>query len=190
MQPLSDQELIEKALAGDARAFRPLVERHQGFVYRLAYRFVGTVGESEDIMQEAFIRLWKNLNRYRPEIKVTTWLYKIVTNLSLDHLKSRHNRTRRGMEDINDQNSIAGTLAADQSLLDEELLAAIRTVTSELSPKQKAVFILRDLEEVEMQEISEILSMDSGQVRSNLYYARKKVSEMVAAYYEIKQSKT
>lgn len=183
----TDQHIIGRALAGDGPAFRHLVEKHQGFVYRLAYRFVGTVGDAEDITQEAFIRLWKNLHRYKPEIKVTTWLYKIVTNLCLDFLKSRNNRSNTRMRDVNDHVGMSSDLTADQSLITEELQVAVEKLTAELSPKQKAVFVLRDLEEVEMADIAQILSMDSGQVKSNLYYARKKIGEMITVYYQMRK---
>ena len=187
MPDYSDHHIVEKVLAGDSHAFRHLVERHQGFVYRLAYRFTGTVDDAEDITQEAFIRLWKNLSRYRAEVKLTTWLYKIVTNLCLDFLKSRHKRATKHMVDVNDQWQIASTFTTDQSMINQELRVAVEKLTADLSPKQKAVFILRDMEEVEMSEIALILSMDPGQVKSNLYYARKKVSEMITDYYRIKK---
>ena len=183
----TDQHITGRALAGDGLAFRHLVEKHQGFVYRLAYRFVGTVGDAEDITQEAFIRLWKNLHRYKPEIKVTTWLYKIVTNLCLDFLKSRNNRSNTRMRDVNDQVGMSSDLSADQSLITEDLQVAVEKLTAKLSPKQKAVFVLRDLEEVEMADIAQILSMDSGQVKSNLYYARKKIGEMITVYYQMRK---
>jgi|SRR5687768_1803676 len=188
MPDAPDQHIIVKALAGDGPAFRHLVERHQAFVYRLAYRFVGTVGDAEDITQEAFIRLWKNLHRYKPEIKLTTWLYKIVTNLCLDFLKSRDNRSNKRMTDIDDHTGIPTNLTTDQALLTEELLVAVERLTAELSPKQKAVFVLRDLEEVEMGEIAQILSMDPGQVKSNLYYARRKIGDLINVYYQTRKA--
>ena len=80
--------LIEKAQGGDQYAFRKIVEAHQGFAYAVAFKFVASRVEAEDITQEAFIKLWKNIAKYRPEIKLTTWLYKIIMNLSLDLLKS------------------------------------------------------------------------------------------------------
>ena len=184
----SDQHIIAKAITGDGPAFRQLVERHQGFVYRLACRFVGTVGDAEDITQEAFIRLWKNLHRYKPEIKVTTWLYKIVTNLCLDFLKSRDNRSSKRMTDIYEHSEIPSNSTTDQPILTEELLLAVERLTAELGPKQKAVFILRDLEEVEVGEIAQILSMDAGQVKSNLYYARRKIGDLINVYYQTRKA--
>lgn len=180
----SDQEIVEKALAGDMQAFRQLVERHQRFVYALAYRMVGTVGDAEDITQETFIRLWKNLSRYRHEIKLTTWLYKITTNLCLDFLKSAYNKHTKRTLDLDDHRGMFSAWPADQPLLSEELAVALEKISAELSPKQKAVFVLRDMEDLPMPEIGQILSLSSGKVKSNLYYARKKVGELIAKHYE------
>lgn len=182
-----DREMIEKAIAGDMQAFRLLVDRHQSFVYTLSFRFVGNASDAKDISQEAFIRLWKNLHRYRHEVKLTTWLYKIVTNLCLDFLKSGHNKRSKRMEDLENHTGMVSGWAADQPIQDKELRIAVEKMTADLSPKQKAVFVLRDMEDLDMQEISEILSMSSGKVKSNLYYARKKMSEMVLMYYQTKK---
>lgn len=187
MPDSSDQEIVEKAVGGDAKAFRQLVEKHQSFVYKLAHRFVGERDDAEDITQESFIRLWKNLNRYRPEIKLTTWLYKIVTNLCLDFSKSKYNRQSNRSVELDDHRGMISAWSADQSLLDEELRLAVEKLTADFSPKQKAVFVLRDLEDLSMQEISEILSMSPGKVKSNLYYARKKMSELISVYYQVKK---
>jgi RNA polymerase sigma-70 factor (ECF subfamily) len=188
MPEYSDWDMVEKALAGDMQAFRRLVERHQSFVYRLAYRFVGTVGDAEDITQESFVRLWKNLRRYTPEIKLTTWLYKIVTNLCLDLLKSKHHKHGKGMLALADDTEMPGSSGSDEAVLNEELLIAVRMISEHLSPKQKAVFVLRDMQGLTMEEIENILSMSAGKVKSNLYYARKKVGEMLEQYYQTKKT--
>lgn len=101
--------------------------------------------------------------------------------------KSQHNRVTKQTVDAHNFPNIASGMAADQPLMHEELRIALEKLTAQLSPKQKAVFVLRDIEQVEMTEIADILAMDAGQVKSNLYYARKKVSEMVTRYYEMKK---
>lgn len=187
MPDQSDQELVEKAAAGDTRAFRILVEKHQSFVYAVAYRIVASVADAEDITQEAFIRLWKNLKRYRPDIKLTTWLYKIVTNLCLDFLKSTHGKHSKRMDNVEHHTRIASDGGSDQPILDEELRIAVGKMANNLTPKQRAVFVLRDIEDLSTQEICEILSMSSGNVKSNLYYARIKIGEMLSVFYQIKK---
>ena len=187
MPALSDREIVEQAISGDTRAFQILVERHQSFVYSLAYRFVHNVNDAEDIAQEAFIRLWKNLLRYRQEVKLTTWLYKIVTNLCLDFLKSGYNKHVRRMEGLPDHIAIKTEWETDQPILAEEARVALEKMAGALTPKQKAVFVLRDIEDLTTDEICDILSMSSGNVKSNLYYARKRISEMMAIYYQLKK---
>lgn len=179
----SDREIVAKAIAGDRQAFRQLVERHQQFVYALAYRFTGRAMDAEDITQEVFIRLWKNLARYRDDVLLTTWLYKITTNLCLDLLKSAHNKHARQTVDVAGTKMVSDS-PADGPVLEEELKMAMEKFAAALSPKQKAVFILRDLEDRDMDEIAELLEMSPGQVKSNLYYARKKVSEDITLHYQ------
>src|SRR6478609_472272 len=93
-------DLIEKIKGGDHYAFQSVVETHQAFAYAVAFRFVGNHDEAEDITQEAFIKLWKNIGKYRPGIKLSTWLYKIVMNGCLDFLKSAKRKQQMRTVDI------------------------------------------------------------------------------------------
>lgn len=184
MLPLPDSDIIKKAVAGDMYAFRQLVEKYQGFALALSRRFVENQDDAEDIVQEVFVRLWKNLPTYRHDIKLTTWLYKIVTNRCLDFLRSREGKKRRHKEPLERAALVAGLLTPEQELEDVELRRIVTELADRLTPKQKAVFILRNLEELDMQEIGEILSMSAGNVKSNLYYARVKMSELINQYYQ------
>jgi len=176
-------ETIRQAAGGDHHAFRTLVETHQAFAYAVAFRFVGHAGDAEDIVQEAFVRLWRNLHQYRPEVKLTTWLYRIIANRCLDLLKSRPERQRRSAVSIDHSHAVTAPGTPEQHLHHQELMAAIRAAADALTPIQRAVFVLRDLEELSVDEVSDILSMPAGNVKSNLYYARRKVGEHLKTLY-------
>jgi len=176
------QEVIRKAIEGNTEAFRVIVNHYQGFAYSVSYRFLGNAEDSEDAVQEAFIRLWKNLHTYKSEVKLTTWLYRIIANLCLDFLKSAYGKQRKNQVEV--EHALQYAADTDESLRTSELSEFIQRVANELTPKQKAVFILRDLEDLPVEEVCSILSMSSGNVKSNLYYARQRVSEKLKVYYQ------
>ncbi|MDN5214875.1 sigma-70 family RNA polymerase sigma factor [Fulvivirgaceae bacterium BMA12] len=186
MGSLSETEIITRAKSGDTRAFRILVERYQSMMFSVSCRFLDK-DEAEDIVQEAFIRLWKNLHKYRPGIKLTTWLYRIVTNLCLDQLKSKHRRNRFRRADITEIDAVKDHSTPDKELEGRELLQYVLQLAQSLTPKQRAVFILRDLEGLSSDEVCEVLSMKAGNVKSNLYYARKALHEKLKQYFEVKE---
>lgn len=177
-------EIIQQAVRGSQQAFRVIVEANQGFVYAVAFRFVNDSQEAEDITQEVFVRLWKNLHTYKQEVKLTTWLYKIVTNRCLDLLKSRHGRQRKNQVDVDNTHFVQDRSTPEKEFQQQELSKIIHAAADELTTKQKAVFILRDLEGLSQEEVSEALSMSTGNVKSNLFYARKKMAEKLKAYYQ------
>ena len=184
MPDLTSREVIDKALAGNTEAFRTIVEDHQEFAYAVAFRFVGNEDDAEDLVQEAFVRLWKNLKSYRKEIKLSTWLYRIVVNLCLDFLKSNYRRRKQSNLDLNSGQFVQDSSTPEKEFQQRELMQIIQNTATELTPKQRAVFILRDLEELSVEEVIEILSMSAGNVKSNLFYARQKMSEKLKAFYQ------
>ncbi len=176
--------LIENAQAGDSKSFQKLVEKHQRFVYAVAYRFVGNGPEAEDITQEVFIKLWKNLTKYKQGIKLTTWLYQIITNHCLDYLKSTSRK--HGLKNVEikfGKHAVDGSNHGQQTE-DREMLQIVTTLAKQLTPKQQTVFILRDLEELSVEEVCEITGMTSEKMKSNLYYARQKIKEGLIHYYK------
>jgi RNA polymerase sigma-70 factor (ECF subfamily) len=181
MELEKEPNLIQQSLQGNSRAFRELVEAHQGLAYSIAFRFTRDEQESEDIVQEAFIKIWKNLSTYRAEYKFKTWLAKIVTNLCLDYLKSGRIKKRSEQKKLPEPSH----RAEENKLEEDELRAAVMALADQLTEKQKAVFILRDLEMMEPHEVCEILQMSSGNLKSNLYYARLKIKEGLKNIYKI-----
>jgi RNA polymerase sigma-70 factor (ECF subfamily) len=188
--PAVAPDLIEQAKGGDHQAFRKIVEAHQGFAYAVAYRFVGNRNEAEDITQEAFIKLWKNIGKYRPEIKLTTWLYKIIMNLCLDFLKSSQRKQQLKTEDAESNQQIMDEVSQEQKLDEAEMLGVIVELAKQLTPKQQSAFVLRDLEGLSVEDVCEIVGMDQGQIKSNLYYARIKIREGVINHYRETKSIT
>jgi RNA polymerase sigma-70 factor, ECF subfamily len=176
-------DLIEQAKGGDHHAFRKIVEAHQGFAYAVAFRFVGNRNEAEDITQETFIKLWKNIEKYKPEVKLTTWLYKIIMNLCLDLLKSAQRKRQRKTEDVESNVFIVDQASQEQRSDNLEMLSVIVELAKKLAPKQQTVFVLRDLEGLSVEEVLEITRMDQGQIKSTLYYARLKIREGLAKHY-------
>lgn len=186
MKEQPDIATIQKAAKGDTDAFRMLLGKYQGFVYSLASRFISDKAEIDDITQEVFIRLWKNLATYKPEVKFTTWLYRIVVNKCLDYLKSREFKT--GMDTCSVEGAvIAAPESPDRILIDTEFYELVIKYSDVLPDKQRTVFILRDIEGLSLDEIAEILRMNAGSVKSNLYYARLRLADLLKVHYEEKE---
>lgn len=185
MAEQEELEIIRMAIAGNAEAFREIVSQNQSFLYAVAYRFLGKAEDAEDVVQESFIRMWRNLSKYRAEVKLSTWLYKIVVNLCLDMLKSAHRKQQKRSIDLIVKGELSvANYAADHEVHASEFHALIQEAASELTPRQKAVFVLRDLEGLQVEEVCDILSMSASNVKSNLYYARQQMSEKLKMYYQ------
>jgi RNA polymerase sigma-70 factor (ECF subfamily) len=183
MADQEEHEIIKMAMKGNPEAFRMIVSQNQSLVYSVAYRFLGRAEDAEDVVQEAFIRVWKHLPKYRFDVKLSTWLYRIVVNLCLDVLKSAQRKQQKKNVEVNEEGSINNP-TADQEVHARELHALIQEAASELTPKQKAVFILRDLEGLSVDEVCSVLTMSAGNVKSNLYYARQQMGEKLKKYYQ------
>jgi RNA polymerase sigma-70 factor, ECF subfamily len=166
----------------DFASFERLVREYQPYAFSLAMRFLCDETEATDVVQESFLRVWKNRNRYDPGQKFSTWLYKIVTNLCMDRFRSLK-RSRKlfisrerevALEDLPDQRDWAVALS------DEQLVDIIKTLSDDLSTKQRLVFTLRDLQDLSVEEVVDITGMSTGSVKSNLYFARKTIRDILA----------
>jgi RNA polymerase sigma-70 factor (ECF subfamily) len=182
---LTEPEIIKKAAADDRSAFRMLVEMHQRFVYAVAVRVLNNPLDAEDATQETFVRLWKNLNRYKVGIKLSTWLYRIVTNICLDMLKSAHYKRNRMTLDIDKQTDEVFARSTDEVIQLHELTKAIEEAAAHLPPVQKIIFVLRDLQGLTPKEVSEILETSEEQIKSNLYHARIAIGQYLKQHYQI-----
>jgi len=167
-------DLITSSKQNDQKAFRKIVEGYQSMIYSLAFRMLCNEEEAKDTVQETFIKVWMNLSAYDSDKKFSTWIYAIATNLCLDKLKSAKHSFQENTIDETILNVIS-TDNVEQSVINAELGNIIRKLTSELTPKQKIVFTLRYLEEIEIDEISQITGMTPNRIKSNLFLARQTI---------------
>jgi RNA polymerase sigma-70 factor, ECF subfamily len=170
----SDQDLFVLAKTGDTAAFRRIVETNQGFAYSVAVRFLGNAQDAEDAVQEAFVRIWLNLSKYDPGRKFTTWMYRILANVCLDRIKSeKRGRLQSLSPEVGDPSAAA--LSDDdpaRTIQNQDSVRLVRRLVRELPAKQRMVFILRDLEDLSVEEVSTSLDMPRPSVKSNLCLAR------------------
>jgi RNA polymerase sigma-70 factor (ECF subfamily) len=173
-----DHTAIRDCLAGDEEAFADLVNRHQERAYWAAYRVLGDADASRDVAQEAFVRVWRALERFDFSMAFTTWLYRITVNLAIDHL--RRNKRHRGADVDLFKDGIADQSAAvapDQREGARELALAVRGILDRLDEKYRTVLALRDLEGLSSKQISDITGITHATVRWRLHVARKQFRE-------------
>jgi len=173
-------DLIARSKRNDGNAFRQLVESHQSMIYSLAYRLLCNEEEARDAVQETFIKVWLNLKKFDTSRKFSTWVYAIATNLCYDKLKSgKHFSNCLPAETLNE---VLSNDDVEKKMIDSELGALIATLTNELTPKQKLVFTLSDLEDLSTEEIGQITGMTASQIKSNLFLARQALRTKLNTY--------
>ena len=169
--------LIEAAKVGDQEAFRHIVERYQGAVYNLAYRMLGDPEEAEDAAQEIFVRLYRQLARYDPERKFSTWTLAIATNYCIDQLR------RRRMQLVPLENIIPWARARDAGpegeALSRESRDEVQRLLKQLPEKYRAPLVLRYWEDLSCAEIAEILGVPEGTIKTQIHRARKQLGKML-----------
>ena len=170
-------EIIEKVKKGDQPAFRLIVEEYRQQAFSLAFRIVCDEEEARDIVQDSFVIIWEKIDTYKMNAKFSTWMLKIVANKAIDRLRriKRHHMVKL--------DSVIGKIDAlamdtiDQQSENSELAEIIRWLSAGLPEKQQLVFIMRDIQGMESDEVQEILGMSETSVKSNLYHARISIRE-------------
>jgi len=182
-------ELVQKSLDGDVSAFGSLMDSQKQYAYAVAYRLLHDEENSKDVVQEAFIRVWNNLRKYRKEIKFTTWLYKIVVNLCYDKIKmnSRQRNIFGYTGNIFGNNDVADSRDFHSDVEKSDLCDHVISESKNLPPKEYLVFHLRDVLDFSIEEIAEMVGMSTGSVKTNLCYARRRIRIAVNRLQESEQ---
>jgi len=172
--------LIQSVKSGDKQSFGQLIDCCSQYVYGISLKMTGNSEDASDAAQESFIKVWQKISTYKSHFKFTTWLYKIVVNTCLDKLRQR-SRENQIFKQSDELENLRVPASSDHRIEFEEkqFVEFIRIVSGNLSSKQHAVFVLHDLEDLTQEEISKILGMSKGSVKSNLHHARKAIRQIL-----------
>ncbi len=163
---MDESDLVRKAQDGDVEAFESLVEAYKAMVYSVAYQISGNADDAEDICQESFVKLYRNIRVYSSNHKFKTWLFRLVTNTAIDHRRKQKKYRRLSAE----------TGLPDHSQTsDSDLKLTLDRILRKVSPKQRMAFVLRDLQGFPLNEVAQILGCSSVTVRVHLHKARTRI---------------
>jgi RNA polymerase sigma-70 factor, ECF subfamily len=187
-----DRALIAKAQTGDTVAFRSLVERHQRRAFSIALSLVRDENDARELVQEAFLRVFKGLATFQGGSSFFTWLYRIITNLSIDLIR----KPGRGVGEFDEQSEVDSDQEAEFPLLGRvdgadpadvvrrrEIAARLQSAFDELPPYHRGVIVMREVEGLSYEEMAQIMSVSKGTIMSRLFHARQKLQRALADVY-------
>ncbi len=167
-----DRQLVEQIRQGDDGAFEMLVRRKTSKVYGLCYRVIGNGEDAKDISQLVFLKLWENIEKYDPTYAFDTWLYRMVTNVAIDFMRNKQSRDNA----VNSNLRLVKTSVDPEQTVTvarREVESVFNAVSNVLSPKQKTIFVMSEMEDLRSSEIAKILGCRESTVRNHLFNARK-----------------
>jgi len=179
---IDDRELAIRARGGDSLAFETLVRRKTPIVVSVARRILGDAEEARDVAQLVFLRVWESFGRYDERFSFNTWLYRIATNLSIDFLRATRSRDRAHGATLHlvERREAALEDEATRALETAEIAALFERVSRDLSEKQKAAFVLKEMEGLDSSEVAAILGCGESTVRNHLFHARRALQRALA----------
>lgn len=184
---VSDRDLLSAMASGDEAALDELIRRKTPAILGLAMRVVGDKEDARDVAQLTFLRVWDHRDRYDDRYSPNTWIYRIATNLAIDHLRSRQSRERtqepyRHHLQRASERRATGNL---EHLQEDEVAAIFQRLARGLSDKQRLAFTLREVEGLPTQEVARIMGCRQSTVRNHLFNARRTLRrELVRIYPE------
>jgi RNA polymerase sigma-70 factor (ECF subfamily) len=179
--PQTDAAAVALARDGDSEAFHGLVERHSRAVYRLAYRMTGSPQDAEDVVQETFLRAYKQLGRFESRANFGTWLHRIAVNCSIDLIRSRpHREAAHDAPDLEQfgaasEASDSSRVSPERLMLSTEVQERISSAMTGLSAMERAAFTLRHFEGRSIEEISQSLGLKTNATKHSIFRAVRKM---------------
>ncbi len=188
-QDANDEDVawMARIAKGDDKAFRLLVEKHQGAVIGTVAKMTNGSADTEDIAQQVFLRIWKSAKRYQPTAKFTTFLFTVTRNLVFNETAKKSRRKEFSIEEQEDDwhRSVAysgETSQPDQKLAQSEMKEVVDNAIARLPEKQRLAVILRRYEQMPYEEMATVLELSVPAVKSQLFRARNSLREMLSEY--------
>lgn len=188
----SDLNLVKRIQNGDKSAFKDLVERYQNKLFSIAFGMVRQREDAMDLVQEAFLKAYRNLDKFEGTSAFYTWLYRITVNVCIDHIRKIKKRYEVDYDDqklvdskiVGENTLLPSTLGInpDHNLRRKELLEQIDKALEKLSPNHRQAIILREIHGLSYDEIADVLDVSKGTVMSRLHHARKNLQTQLKAY--------
>jgi len=170
-----DQDLVERSKQGDKTSFGKLVSKHYDMVYAVIFGILRNREEALDVTQDVFFKVFRDIQKFIGQSKFKTWLYRVAANGAIDHY-----RKRRPLEPIEDEADFeTKEVSPRESASRREIRELVEEALDLLNPEQRAVFVLREWNELSYEEIAESLQIEIGTVMSRLFYARKKLAQIL-----------
>lgn len=171
---ISDNTLMSEISKGNKEAFAQLVQRHTRYAYTIAHRIVNVAEDAEEIVQDCFLKVARNPEKFGGDSKFSTWFYRVVSNASLSHIRKK----KLPQESIGGEHHNIGTSASQLSLLSQEdQQRMIRLAMRCLKPEEIQLVTLYYLDELSQDEMMEVTQLDKGTIKVKLFRARKKLGE-------------
>ncbi len=188
-----DHDLVQRVQAGDSAAFRALFDKYHRRAFAVAMGVVKNEDDALDAVQEAFVKVHKNIHKFQGSSSFYTWLYRIVMNVSIDHVRRTSRRKSLDFDEraLHEESEVAGDGALVPSVTDanpgkaalrRELGGAIQAALQQLPEHHRAVIVLREIEGMSYEEMAEALEVPKGTIMSRLFHARKKMQATLAPY--------
>ncbi|MBM3738198.1 MAG: RNA polymerase sigma factor [Acidobacteria bacterium] len=170
----TDQALASRVRAGDSGAFRHLVERHSRSVFRLAFRMTGSESDADDIVQDTFLRAFRQIETYEARSAFSTWIYRIAANCCLDMLRARRRRPQELPEAL-----VCEAPGPDRMALATEVRTTLSGALATLSDQERAAFLLRHFEGCSISQIGESLGISETAAKNSIFRAVKKLRDQL-----------
>ena len=184
-QMREDAAAVAQARDGDSEAFRSLVERHSRLVFRVAYRMTGNEADAEDIVQETFLKAYRQLGRFESRANFGTWVYRIAMNCAIDYMRAKPKRESAEEDDVLERAAgDTGEPGAEQLVLAGEIGERVQAALNLLSEMERAAFVMRHYQGFSIEEIGRALGLKTNATKHSIFRAVRKMRIALEPFVE------